>query len=124
MCPPFFRRHDVCRRYGLGPASPALAKGAMTKRLYVGNLPYTTDEMTLRDLFSQYGQVESVQIATDRETGRSRGFAFVDMATDADAQAAIQGLSGYQMNGRPLTIEEARPREAAGARGFGRGGYR
>ena len=95
----------------------------MSKRLYVGNLPYAADETTLRDLFSQYGQVESVQIATDRETGRSRGFAFVDMATDADAQAAIQGLSGYQMDGRPLTIEEARPREAAGARGgYGRGG--
>ncbi len=95
----------------------------MAKRLYVGNLPYSADETTLRDLFSQYGEVQSVQIATDRETGRSRGFAFVDMASDADAAAAIQGLSGYQMDGRALTIEEARPREAAGVRGgFGRGG--
>jgi len=94
----------------------------MSKRLYVGNLPYATDETTLRDLFSQYGQVESVQIATDRETGRSRGFAFIDMATDGDAQAAIHGLSGYQMDGRVLTIEEARPREAAARGSYGRGG--
>ncbi len=97
----------------------------MAKRLYVGNLPYSANEDTLRDLFSQYGDVESAQIATDRETGRSRGFGFVDMATDAEADAAIQGLSGYSLDGRPLTVQEARPRETAGARGgFGRGGGR
>jgi len=95
----------------------------VTVRLYVGNLPYSTTEGTLTDLFSQYGEVQGVQVATDRETGRSRGFAFVDMASEADAQAAMQGLSGYQMDGRTLTVEEARPREAAGGgrRGFGRG---
>ncbi len=92
----------------------------MTVRLYVGNLPYAANEDTLHDLFSQYGEVTSVQVATDRETGRSRGFAFVDMATDAGAQAAIQNLNGYQMDGRPLTVETARPREEARAgRGFG-----
>lgn len=93
----------------------------MTTRLYVGNLPYSTNEDSLRELFSQYGEVQNVQVATDRETGRSRGFAFVDMADEAGAQAAIQSLNGYQMDGRALTVEEARPREAAGG-GF-RGGY-
>ncbi len=96
----------------------------MATRLYVGNLPYSTNEDSLRDLFSQYGEVQSVQVATDRETGRSRGFAFVDMSTDAGAQSAITNLSGYQLDGRTITVEEARPREEArpGARGgFGRG---
>jgi RNA recognition motif-containing protein len=92
--------------------------------LYVGNLPYDTTEDTLNDLFAQYGEVQGVQVPTDRETGRSRGFGFVDMATEADAQAAIQALNGYQLDGRPLTVQEARPREAAAGRGrggFGRG---
>jgi RNA recognition motif-containing protein len=94
----------------------------VTVRLYVGNLPYSAQEDTLSDLFSQYGQVEGVQIASDRETGRSRGFGFVDMASESDAQAAIQGLTGYKMDGRSLTVEEARPRQPAGAgRGYGRG---
>lgn len=94
----------------------------MAVRLYVGNLPYSTTEDNLRDLFDGYGAVEQVQVATDRETGRSRGFAFVDMATDSDAQSAIEGLSGYRMDGRPITVEVARPRQPAGAgRGFGRG---
>ncbi len=92
----------------------------MTKRLYVGNLPYSAREEALRELFSRYGEVQRVDVATDRETGRSRGFAFVDMATDAEADAAIAGLSGYEMDGRPLTVQEARPRETAGA---GRGGF-
>ncbi len=91
----------------------------MTVRLYVGNLPYTTDEGAIRDLFQQYGEVSGVQVATDRETGRSRGFAFVDMATDVGAQQAIQNLNGYQLDGRALTVEEARPREAAGGRRYG-----
>ncbi len=97
----------------------------MTRRLFVGNVPYTTTESTLRDLFSQYGEVEGAQVAVDRETGRSRGFAFVDMATDAGAQSAIANLNGYQLNGRPLTVQEARPREeGAGVRGMGFGGRR
>lgn len=92
----------------------------MSKRLYVGNLPYSADEQALRDLFSQYGRVVDVDIATDRATGQSRGFGFVEMATDADAQAAILGLSNYQMEGRTLTVSEARPRpERAGAGGRG-----
>ncbi len=94
----------------------------MAVRLYVGNLPYSTTEDELRELFDGYGAVEQVQVATDRETGRSRGFAFVDMATDSDAQSAIEGLGGYRMDGRPITVEVARPRQPAGAsRGFGRG---
>ena len=96
----------------------------MTTRLYVGNLPYSTTDDTLTDLFSQYGEVEGAQVVTDRETGRSRGFGFVDMATAEDAQSAIQSLSGYQLDGRTITVEEARPRERAGAgRGRGRGGF-
>lgn len=91
----------------------------MSKRLYVGNLPYSVRENTLRDLFGQYGEVQSVEVATDRETGRARGFAFVDMATDAGAQAAIQNLNGYQMDGRALRVDEARPRETSRAGGFG-----
>lgn len=96
----------------------------VTTRLYVGNLPYSTTDDTLTDLFSQYGEVEGAQVVTDRETGRSRGFGFVDMATAEDAQSAIQSLSGYQLDGRTITVEEARPRERAGAgRGRGRGGF-
>lgn len=96
----------------------------MTKRLYVGNLPYGTDESALHDLLSQYGEVQSVEVAVDRETGQSRGFAFVDMATDAGAQAAIDNLNGYQLDGRTITVQEARPRpEPAGRRGFGGRGF-
>jgi RNA recognition motif-containing protein len=96
----------------------------VTTRLYVGNLPYSATDDSLSDLFSQYGEVEGAQVVTDRETGRSRGFGFVDMATNEGAQSAIQSLSGYQMDGRTLTVEEARPREEAGAgRGRARGGF-
>ncbi len=91
----------------------------MAKRLYVGNLPYSVREDALRDLFSQYGDVSGVEVAVDRETGRARGFAFVDMATDAGAQAAIQNLNGYQLDGRALKVDEARPPRQGGA---GRGG--
>ncbi len=94
----------------------------MSKRLYVGNLSYSTREETLRELFGQYGEVETVDIATDRETGRARGFAFVDMATDAAAQSAIQGLNGQDVDGRPIKVNEARPRTEGGG-GGGRGGY-
>ena len=86
----------------------------MEKRLYVGNLPYTTTEEELRTLFAQAGQVASVAIITDRDTGRSKGFGFVEMASEADAQKAISMFSGYSMGRRQLTVNEAHPRTARG----------
>ncbi len=93
----------------------------MTKRIYVGNLSYQTTENDLSDLFAQCGQVESVNIITDRDTGRSKGFAFVEMAND-DAEKAIAQLNGTEIGGRALTVNEARPREERSG-GGGRGGY-
>jgi cold-inducible RNA-binding protein len=84
----------------------------MAKRLYVGNLPYQTTEAQLRTLFEQDGsQVTEVKIVTDRETGRPRGFAFVEMSTDAQASAAVEALNGKAFGGRPLTVSEARERQ-------------
>ncbi len=97
----------------------------MTKKLYVGNLPFQTTEEDLSDIFSQAGNVESVRIITDRDTGRSRGFGFVEMG-DEDADKAIEQLNGTEMGGRPLTVNEARPqvnRGGGGGGGGGRGGY-
>ena len=93
----------------------------MTKRIYVGNLSYQTTENDLSALFEQCGQVESVNIITDRDTGRSKGFAFVEMAND-DAEKAIAQLNGQEIGGRALTVNEARPREERSG-GGGRGGY-
>jgi len=94
----------------------------MGKRLYVGNLPYQTEEAQLRTLFEQDGrQVEEVKIVTDRETGRSRGFAFVEMATDEQAEAAVKALNGTPYSGRALTVSEARERAPGGGGGGGRG---
>jgi cold-inducible RNA-binding protein len=96
----------------------------MGKRLYVGNLPYQCEEAQLRALFEQDGrQVEEVKIVTDRETGRPRGFAFVEMANDGDAQTAVEELNGKPFGGRPLTVSEARERTPGGGGGGGRGGY-
>lgn len=95
----------------------------MSVRLYVGNLPFSVTEQDLEDLFSRSGQVESTNIVTDRDTGRSRGFAFVEMDSREAADAAIQALNGYELDGRSLTVNEARPKESRGARGgFGGGG--
>ena len=96
----------------------------MSVRLYVGNLPFSVTEQDLEDLFSQSGQVESTNIVTDRDTGRSRGFAFVEMDSREAADAAIQALNGYEMDGRSLTVNEARPKESRGGSrgGFGGGG--
>jgi RNA recognition motif-containing protein len=105
----------------------------MSKRIYVGNLSYQTTENDLAALFEQAGQVDSVNIITDRDTGRSKGFAFVEMSSD-DAAKAIAQFNGAEVNGRTLTVNEARPREErsgggnrgggrnSGGRG-GRGGY-
>lgn len=96
-------------------------------RLYVGNLSYTTTEETLRETFEEYGTVESATIVTDRETGRPRGFGFVEMPNDEEAQAAIDAMNGQQLEGRPLTVNEAQARPprgggGGGGRGFGGGG--
>lgn len=92
-------------------------------RIYVGNLPFSTTEDSLRATFEEHGQVESASIVMDRETGRSRGFGFVEMRDDNEAQAAINALNGKPMDGRPLVVNEAKPREAGGGRGgFGGGG--
>jgi RNA recognition motif-containing protein len=98
----------------------------MEAKLYVGNLPYSATEEELSSMFGQAGTVTSVAIIKDRETGRSKGFAFVEMASDADAQKAISMLNGQNMGGRDLRVSIARPREGGGGgggRGFGgRGG--
>ena len=91
----------------------------MGRRLYVGNLPYTTGEAELQELFSRAGTVESVRVMRDAATGRARGFAFVEMATDEEAQKAAAELNQYQLGGRPLTVNEARPKPEGG---FGGGG--
>ena len=98
----------------------------MGKKLYVGNLPYNVSSSDLEQMFSQYGAVQSAQVIEDRETGRSKGFGFVEMGSDKDAQAAITGLNGQDHGGRPLTVNEAKPREdrggGGGGGGYGRGG--
>lgn len=81
----------------------------MAVKLYVGNLPYTTEESDLKELFSQYGAVELVRIITDRDTGRSKGFAFVEYATKEEADAAIEALNGKEYESRALVVNEARP---------------
>jgi len=93
----------------------------MSRKLYVGNLPYQTGEEDLQSLFASAGTVESVSIMRDMATGRARGFAFVEMATDEDAQNAIQQLNNHSLGGRNLTVNEARPKPQ-GSGGFGGGG--
>ena len=99
----------------------------MGKKLYVGNLSYQVDSSELEQLFGQHGTVVSAQIINDRDTGRSKGFGFVEMGTDEEAQAAIAALNGQEHSGRALTVNEAKPREdrprGGGGGGGGRGGY-
>src|SRR6266550_119682 len=103
---------------------PRFRRSAMGKKLYVGNLSYEVDASELEQLFGAHGQVVSAQIINDRDTGRSKGFGFVEMGTDEEAQAAIAALNGQQHNGRALTVNEARPREERGGGGSGgRGGF-
>ncbi len=94
----------------------------MGKKLYVGNLTYDTTDGDLEQMFAAHGTVESAQIIMDRDTGRSKGFGFVEMKSDQEAQAAIQALNGQDRGGRALTVNEARPREERGPRGGGGGG--
>jgi RNA recognition motif-containing protein len=92
------------------------------KKLYVGNLTYQVGDSDLEQLFSQFGTVQSAQVIQDRETGRSKGFGFVEMDTDAQAQAAIDALHDREHDGRRLTVNEAKPREARAGSGYGAGG--
>jgi RNA recognition motif-containing protein len=96
----------------------------MGKKLYVGNLSYDVDSSGLEQLFAAHGTVESAQIITDRDTGRSKGFGFVEMSSDDEAQAAIAALNGQEHGGRALTVNEAKPKEnRSGGGGGGRGGF-
>jgi RNA recognition motif-containing protein len=99
----------------------------MGSKLYVGNLSYNTTSSDLEQLFSQHGTVQSAEVISERETGRSKGFGFVQMGSDDEAQAAIAALNGQQHDGRALTVNEAKPREdrprGGGGGGGGRGGY-
>ena len=97
----------------------------MNRKLYVGNIPFETNENDLQALFAEVGQVESVNVVRDRETGRARGFAFVEMSTDQGAQAAVSQLHDRSFGGRRLTVNEARPqtpRSGGGGGGYGRSG--
>jgi RNA recognition motif-containing protein len=104
----------------------------MGNKLYVGNLSYEVQDRDLQELFAQYGTVSSAKVVIDRDTGRSKGFGFVEMSTDAEAEASISALNGQEVGGRALTGNEARPKEersgggdrrGGGGRGFGGGGY-
>lgn len=95
----------------------------MNKKLFVGNVSYDTTELELQDLFATCGPVEEVNLVMDRATGRPRGFAFVTMGTPEAAEQAIQTITGKNINGRSLSVTEARPREERGPRGGGGGGY-
>ncbi len=94
----------------------------MGKKLYVGNLSYDVSSSDLEQMFSAHGTIESAQVIEDRSTGRSKGFGFVEMSSDSEAQAAIDALNGQDHGGRALTVNEARPREPRSG-GGGRGGY-
>ena len=95
----------------------------MGRKLYVGNLPYSTDQQTLMDKFGQFGTVDSANVIMDRETGRSKGFGFVEMSSEGEARKAIEGLNGTDCEGRPMTVNEAKPQRKQSG-GGGKGGYR
>jgi RNA recognition motif-containing protein len=103
---------------------PSFRSSVVGKKLYVGNLTYNVNESDLEALFTPYGTVESAQVIVDRDTNRSKGFAFVEMGTEAEAHAAIEGLNGRDHDGRNLTVNEAKPREARTGGGGGYGGGR
>ncbi|WP_462264108.1 RNA recognition motif domain-containing protein [Mucilaginibacter sp.] len=92
--------------------------------IFVGSLPYRLEEADLKELFEAYGEVSSVKLITDRETGRSKGFGFVEMADDEAAQKAIQGLNGSEISGRAIAVSQAEQRKPSGGGGFGGGGSR
>ena len=94
----------------------------MGRKIYVGNLSYNVTSSDLEQLFTAHGQVQSAEVIQDRDTGRSKGFGFVQMGSDDEAQAAISALNGQEHDGRALTVNEAKPRESRGGGGFGGGG--
>lgn len=97
----------------------------MGKKIYVGNLSFNVDSNQLTDVFAEFGTVDSANVITDRETGRAKGFAFVEMSTDSEAQAAIQKLNGMELAGRAMNVSEAKPQapRTGGGGGGGRGGF-
>ena len=95
----------------------------MGNKLYVGNLPYSFRDEDMQQAFSQFGSISSAKVMMERDTGRSKGFGFVEMGNDAEAQAAIKGMNGQAMGGRNLVVNEARPMEARPPRSGGGGGY-
>src|ERR1700730_17482352 len=95
----------------------------MGRKLYVGNLAYGVSDSDLQQMFEAHGAVQSAQVIMDRDTGRSKGFGFVEMGSDAEAQAAIQAMHGQEIEGRALTVNEARPKEGGGGGRGGGGGY-
>jgi cold-inducible RNA-binding protein len=99
-------------------------KGTPMKNIFVGNLSFGTTEQDIRSLFEGHGSVDRVNIVTDRDTGQPRGFAFVEMANDAEGDRAIDALNGKEVGGRALNVNEARPKSEGGGRGFGGGGGR
>ncbi|MGB6042519.1 MAG: RNA-binding protein [Pirellulales bacterium] len=94
----------------------------MAKRLYCGNLSYSVSSTELEQLFADFGSVVSAEVVADRDSGRSKGFGFVEMSSDEEAQAAISALNEKEVDGRPLTVNEAKPRESRGGGGGSRGG--
>ena len=95
----------------------------MKNKMYVGNLSFQTSDTQLTDAFSAYGTVLEVNLITDRETGRARGFGFVTMSSDEEAQAAVEGMDGQELDGRQISVNIAKPREERSGGGGGRGGY-
>src|ERR1700682_2708343 len=124
MSPPF----SSTRKAQCGSHALSIRSLIVGKKLYVGNLTYNVNESDLEALFAQFGTVQSAQVIVDRDTNRSKGFGFVEMDTAAEAQAAMQGLNAQEYDGRNLTVNEAKPREArtgggyAGSRSGGGGG--
>lgn len=103
--------------------APGINGGFMGKKLYVGNLSYSTTDQELADLFSQCGNVDSARVIMDRDSGRSKGFGFVEMSSDNEANSAIEKLNGSDFGGRNLTVNEARPQAPRSGGGGGGGGY-
>ncbi len=93
----------------------------MGRKLYVGNLPYSADQQSLTEIFSRWGTVDSVNVIADRDTGRSKGFGFIEMSSDSEAQKAIQELNGADCDGRPMTVNEAKPQKKRSSGGYGGG---
>jgi cold-inducible RNA-binding protein len=127
---PFFltsvTNHETASaRCGAGGNGLLSRRPVVAKKLYVGNLSFGTTDSDLRTMFEEFGSVESAQVIMDRETGRSKGFGFVEMGGQQEAEAAIKAMNGKDMDGRALTVNEAKPREDRGGRsgGGGRGGY-